>query len=296
MPPRAHAAVAVVAVLAALGCARNPSHGDGDVTDPAPDGTTTSGDPLPAFDAATTARVRELVAVGRARGQRHDVVAKLGDSITESRAFLFECGDGQLHPGAFPELADTVRYFTRTVLDADGFNALTRGSLSAVGGWSVADALDGGDAAPLLAEVRAIRPQWAIVMYGTNDLERVDAETFRAQLGRALALLEDQGVVPVVSTIPPRADDPARAARVPAFNDVIRALARERHVPLVDYWAALDAVPGHGLSDDGVHPSVYMEGATRTCDLSEPALRYGYNVRNLLALRMLARLVATAPP
>lgn len=250
------------------------------------------GDPLPAFDAETIAHVRDLVMRGAARGNRHDVFAKIGDSISESRAYLYECGDGSFYPGPHTDLMPTVQYFSMRTLDADGFNSFTRGGLSATSGWSVADALDGGEASPLAQELDAIQPQWALIMYGTNDLERVDVATYSMQMASALDLAEERGVVPVLSTIPPRLDDPTFAARVPTFNDAIRSLARARHTPWMDYWAVLDLLPDKGLGPDGEHPDVYMEGQSRTCDVGPDGVRYGYNVRNLLAIEMLARLQA----
>lgn len=254
-----------------------------------------AGDPLPAWDTATETHVRDLVARGRMRGNRHDVLAKIGDSITESRAFLFECGDGALHPGTHTELMGTVEYFTRNQLDADFFNSLTRGSQCAAGGWRVGDALDGGEQSALVMELDAIRPQWAVMMYGTNDLERADLATFRTDLGRAIDVIEARDVVPVLSTIPPRSDDAMLAGRVPDFNAVVRTVATERHLPWMDFHAALAPVPGYGLSGDGIHPSVYMEGSMRTCDLSAEAVVHGYNARNLLTLRTMERLRTLAP-
>ena len=61
--------------------------------------------------------------------------------------------------------------------------------------------------------------------------------------------------------------------------------AAARHLPLIDYHAALAGVPSEGISDDNVHPSVFVEGGdTRAAVFTPAGLRYGYNVRNLTLL------------
>jgi lysophospholipase L1-like esterase len=238
------------------------------------------------IDQATAQHVRALVQQGRARGNRHDVLAKVGDSITETQSFLYDCGMGWYALGAHAALEPTVRYFSQRAL-ADGANSLTRQSTAATAGWSVSDATDGGESSPLARELDALRPQWALVLFGTNDLERVEPAVFRANMARALDLIESRGAVAVLSTIPPRGDGEPFASRVAAFNDAVRGLSRERHLPLVDLWSALRELPHQGASEDGVHPSIYHSDA---CVFTPDALRYGYNVRNLATLEMLARL------
>jgi hypothetical protein len=247
-----------------------------------------AGPALPAFDAPTAAHVRDLATRGAARGNARDVVAKIGDSITESASFLMDCGHGWYELGAYGDLGSTIQYFSARSLPG-GENSLARSSLSATAGWTVADALAGGDpASPLARELDAIRPQWAVVMYGTNDLDRVDVATYRANLGRVVDLIESRAAVAVLSTIPPRADTQVAASRVGPFNDAVRALAAERHVPLLDYWAALRPLPAYGVSADGIHPNT-LHGSD-ACVFTAEGLRYGYNVRSLTALQMLARL------
>ena len=104
-------------------------------------------------------------------------------------------------------------------------------------------------------------------------------------------LLEARAVVAVLSTIPPRLDSAELGSRVGAYNDAIRSIASTRQVPLVDYWAALEPVARNGLDDDGIHPSAYFaDGYYDACNLSDEGLQYGYDVRNLVTLEMLARL------
>src|SRR6185503_9491321 len=96
--------------------------------------------------------------------------------------------------------------------------------------------------------------------------------------------------VPVLTTIPPRTDAPAMAARVPVLNAIVRELAEERQVPLLDLEAALERLPGKGLMTDGIHLQPYGGLRPRPCAFDERGLQKGMNVRNLLTLQALDRM------
>jgi hypothetical protein len=242
---------------------------------------------------------------GRARGNRAAVFAKVGDSITESGSFLQDVGCGGATLGSHRGLAATIRYFGSVTFPA-GYsgaycgiaNSFTRASLTAVTGWSAVQALERMDNPPaacpppldrpLRCELHLLRPSVALIMYGTNDLERAGTGAFRNRLRRIVSETLAAGVIPVLSTIPPRRDGASLAARVGRFNDTIAGLARSEQVPLWNYWRALTgpAMVDQGVSGDGIHPSVYREDSG--ADFTASGLRYGYNQRNLTALQVLA--------
>lgn len=247
---------------------------------------------VPAFDAATLARMRELRALGASRGMRADVFAKIGDSITESASFLSDIGHGWYELGGYRGLEPTVAYFRQTTF-ADGSNSFTRASTCAMGGWVASYALSGDPTSALRREMDYTRPGWAIVMYGTNDLDHVSPMEFSGTMARILDIIESYGSVPVLSTIPDRLDRPEAGARVASFNDAIRALATARHAPLMEYWRALQGLPDRGVDRDGIHPSAYAPNGNVACGILTPAgLQYGYNARNLVTLLALDRLRA----
>src|SRR5687767_13584443 len=94
-PNRRAGRLASAALALAFAGACAPRRDDG----PPPDSEALS-ESLPEFDRETDAHVREVAAAGRARGNRADVVAKIGDSITESQSFLQDCGMGWYDLGA----------------------------------------------------------------------------------------------------------------------------------------------------------------------------------------------------
>jgi hypothetical protein len=229
---------------------------------------------------------------GAAAGLRQDTLAKVGDSITSSPAFLGDLTEEGLHAEGHAALVETFRLATGARTSPGGAatpSLFARESLAARDRWSVADALDGGDLSPLAREIDALHSGVAVVMFGTNDLTHLPLATFEEHIDRLLSELDRRGVVALLSTIPERRDSAEFAARVPSFNRAIRALALAHGVPLVDYHAAMAGLPNAGLSPDGIHPSVCPDGPAV---LTPACLRYGYNLRNLLTLQALNRLHA----
>lgn len=244
---------------------------------------------IPAMDAATAAHVREVFQAGAAGGNNPRVFAKIGDSITESGSFLMDVGHGWYELGAFTRLEPLIRYFRQHHFSQDAEdNSFTRPSAAATAGWTTNDLLENGDRSPLERELRAIHPAFAIVMIGTNDADRGDLPGYTQRLAEIIRRCEAHHVVVMLSTIPDQQSSAPSRALGATINTVIRRAASEGHLPLIDYWAALQPLPNHGLCDDNIHPSCFVQGQdTRSGDFTPAGLRNGYNVRNLTALLML---------
>jgi hypothetical protein len=95
----------------------------------------------------------------------------------------------------------------------------------------------------------------------------------------------NMGVIPVLSTLPPKNIDAEQERRVTAWNEVIRAVSIQYDVPLWDYYSTMKPLPNRGMSTDGLHPSVPPDGATGR--FTAENLQYGFTVRNLNALQVL---------
>lgn len=235
--------------------------------------------------AAVVARLRAVLATSR--GAR-DAFIKVGDSNTANPSFL-TCFEGQdVALGDHASLEATRRFFSAHRVDP-AHTSFGRTSMSAASGWITRQAVAGGRT-PLLREIAAVKPAFAVVMLGTNDNRARGMEMFVEALPRVVDGLLAEGVVPLLSTIPPRDDAAPMRARVPVMNRVIRALAESRGVPLMDLHAALMPLPKHGLVADGIHlASAWAHGAPRACHLTADALANGMNVRNLVVLEALDR-------
>ena len=214
---------------------------------------------------------------------RDDVLAKLGDSITVSTSFLRCFAGSRVNLDGRTGLADTIAHFRAG--DAAGATPYERETLSAGVGWSAWRALEGAPS-PVVQELDAIQPRFAVVMYGTNDVGSNTPTRYADNMLDLVDTLIERGVVPVVSSFPPLDANPAADARIPLYTAILRALAEARQVPFVDLHAALEALPGHGLGPDDIHPSTAPSGA---CDFSATGLGYGYDVRNLVTIEALDR-------
>jgi hypothetical protein len=216
-----------------------------------------------------------------------DRFIKIGDSITVSGNFLYCFSGDHVDLGKYAALEKTLLHF-HAGADA-GLDPFARRSHAAGVGWSAFQALDGKPPV-MIAEENALNARFAVVMFGTNDMEMGKPRRFSRDLADIVDRLVKRGVVPILSTIPPRGDRHDRNALVPEYDAAIRHLAEARQIPLVDYHHALMAAPHHGLGHDGIHPSVYKGPLGRSpCDFSGKGLGYGFNLRNMLTLQALDR-------
>jgi uncharacterized protein YraI len=240
-------------------------------------------------------RVREIYLYGLSLGNRPGVFAKIGDSITDSDAFLVSMATRAARLGDYGYLRDVIDHFSRP--KARTGDSFANTSLAARGGWTSGDLLNpastldasvcGSGESPLVCEYRVNQPSVALIMIGTNDIfYGIDSSTYRAHLNTIVQTSIDMGVIPVLSTIPDYQASTDGFARSLELNGVIREVAASYGVPLWDYWLALQGLPNRGVSADGYHPSI--DPATASAVIFSPeGLRYGYTMRNLTALLVL---------
>jgi hypothetical protein len=173
-------------------------------------------------------------------------------------------------------------------VDVTGNNSFTRLSVASHGGWKTTDLLN-PTTEPLVNELLATRPAFALIMIGTNEAANVqDAAGYQARLIQVLQTVINLGVIPVLSTIPDLLiDGGAFEAGVPVDNQIIANVAAAFDIPLWNYWAALQGLPGKGLDGTGVHPNADPQG---TGLLTSAARQYGFNVRNLTVVEVLNEL------
>ncbi len=114
--------------------------------------------------------------------------------------------------------------------------------------------------------------QFAVVMLGTND---PGSASVLVDLTTIIDRLEAQHIVPILSTIPPRAD-PYNNLLVIQFNRLLTQLARARSLPLIAFHEELLLRrPGNAwmntlISSDGVHPSASSGGYAADSDPYRP--------------------------
>ena len=242
-----------------------------------------------------TFHARQIFLEGQRQGNVYNAFTRIGDSITASGAFLTRLGSpGRYSLGEYSYFQAVINWFSGP--DGRGNNPFDPPLLGAKAGWSTLDILnpaladpacDPGET-PLECDYRLVKPSVALIMLGTNDAGGVPTETYAANLRRIVEITIAHGIIPVLSTLPPKPYDAYNAARIPEFNQVIITTARAYDVPLWNYWLAVQGLPNQGISPDLVHPSVPPDGLNATFDAEH--LQYGYTMRNLTALQMLDRL------
>jgi len=239
-----------------------------------------------------SSHARQIFLDGLAKGNAPHTFVRVGDSISAAAYYLTAIGTGNYSLGEYGHLAGAISFFSGP--NGRGLNPFTAPSMAAQNGWGTTSALDPNNAnpslchpgeTPLECEYRVSKPAVALIMFGTNDSGGLPTADFRANLQRIVQISIDMGVIPVLSTIPPKHYDPRTDGRVPEFNQVIIALARANDIPLWDYHQAMSQLPGEGLSADGVHPNTPPDNGNAIFDAEH--LKYGYTVRNLGALQVL---------
>lgn len=223
---------------------------------------------------------------------REDVFLKAGASSTVSADTLY-CfsSEDTTDLASHTHLEDALAYFRGG--DAAGSDSFGRDTLAAESGRSAAWVID-GNPSPLDQEWDALTPRWALVHYGTNDMNLGATHgsamvPFHEAMMTLVDDMLDRGTVPVLFGITRRGDSATANLWVESYNAVIRGMAQSRQVPFIDLYEAIDTLPEHGLGSDGIHLRAFEGGA---CQLSEEGLMWGYNMRNLVALEGLARGVA----
>lgn len=249
-----------------------------------------------------TERLHTIFEAGQRLGNRADVFTTVGDSNTANGDFMQPLG----LPGALCDLGEygtlqtTLDYFqTPPVSAAAGLgapNSFAHRSVAARRALGSAGALDPfwSDAtcqpreSPVACEYRETRPSVAIILLGQIDINTggADLDFYRANMAQILQFSIDQGVIPVLTTLvylPERAEY-ATSLR---FNGALLDLAESYQTPLINLWAAAQALPNVGIGPDRSHLSAQV-GRFCTFDGSENEL--GGTLRNLITLQALESL------
>jgi uncharacterized protein YgiM (DUF1202 family) len=237
------------------------------------------------------ATASNIFATGQTLGNRANVFSKVGDSMTVAEESFRPIGLGVYNLGGYSNLQGTINFFLAGSARTD--NPFSNVSLAAGDGWNsqtilnpqfANTALCTAGETPLACEYRLNKPAVALIMIGTNDLNSVAAEQFAYNLRVIANISIDMGVIPVLSTIPPRHDFPGRAE---AYNQLIIDVAQEKGLPLWDFYSAVSTLPNSGIADASYHLSSPPSGFLNAANFTENYLQYGYVLRNLTMLQTL---------
>ena len=117
-------------------------------------------------------------------------------------------------------------------------------------------------------------PAFAFIALGTNDINKL--EQFEPNMREIIEYTLEQGIIPILVT---KADN---LEGDESINLTIAQLAVEYHLPVWNFWAAVQPLPGHGLQDDGAHLTFASNFFNNPNKLTR-----AWAVRNLTALQVL---------
>lgn len=224
---------------------------------------------------------------GQAKGNDPNVFSKVGDSISVAIEMYDPIGRGVYNLGEHGYLQAAIDHFWLRE------NSFTRVSLAAANGWTTSAVLNPrfskpslcyATESPLECEYRIARPSVALIMLGTNDVTFTSPDVYAYNINRIVEISLENGVIPVLSTIPVRLGQEGNVER---FNGIIREIAAVRGLPLWDFYSASAGLPNSGLGGDGVHLASPPGGYADAANFTGENLQYGYVARNLGALQML---------
>ncbi len=233
---------------------------------------------------------RAIYVQGQAAGNQRNVFSKVGDSLTDTPNFLRAIANGYNLRG-YGYLLPTIQFFSAG--SALGGNPFVSASISSRASWGTVSVLDPGSAdpgrcnpgeTPVACEMRVVKPAAVIIMIGTNDSPAYPPDQFGSRLQQIVETCIQYNVVPILSTLPPRAQ---YNDNIIAYNQVITSMANQYGVPLTDLYSAEVNLPNHGYGDDGIYLSVPPGGPPATVDFTSANLQYGSTVRNLTVLQIL---------
>lgn len=243
----------------------------------------------------TTPTVRTIFENGRLMGNRSDVFTVIGDSNSSNGDFMYPLGLDQ--PGicqygnTYAYLQDTTRYFS-TIMDGTGHNSFTHDSQTADRGFNTESIFDpfwasdevcAADESPLMCEYRTTRPAAAVIMLGGIDVNSLDTERYGANMRAIVETSIRNGVVPILTTfvvLPDRDVYPLSLE----FNMQLLDIAERYQIPVINLWAAAQALPDMGIGPDHTHLKAHVGSF---CDFTGAEQEYGGTLRNLLTLEAL---------
>jgi lysophospholipase L1-like esterase len=234
-------------------------------------------------------------------GGKEGVVIHVGDSITYANPYSGWAKHGK---GKTPGDQAILKWMHCGANDAtDGWFLASVDrpggqSETAKGGIRSYEYLEGSRSGfPPLAEIlKKFNPQMAVVMLGTNDVNQGrTAVQYKSDMTKVVDAILANNTIPILSTIPPvKGKDDA----VKAYNAVLLEIVKEEKIPLIDYYGEIvkrrptDWL-GTLVSDDGVHPSAGISGASAGSEPTEENLKNsGYLLRGVLSVRKIAEVKA----
>jgi hypothetical protein len=136
------------------------------------------------------------------------------------------------------------------------------------------------------------QPRMVTIECGIYDVEdNVPLDVYRKNIAKALDLILERGAIPILDTIPPFK---AQMERTKQFNEALRAMAKERSIPVIDLEKEiLTRRPDDwfGSLMDRIHLTANQTGGNVASEPTPENLRKsGYQLRGWLTVRKVAEI------
>jgi hypothetical protein len=218
-------------------------------------------------------RMVAVYRAGQKAGRDPTHFSKIGDCQNITTYFLADFDNARFYRlgPQYESLQATIDQFA---------GSWSRESLAVKGGLNVAAALNpvwadpktcNASETPIACEIRVNNP--SIVTISMEESWSGDIVKYDLYLRKIVEYVLSQNVVPILAT---RAELPGSSNDI---NATVAKIAYDYQVPLWNFWAAANALPSHGLTEDGFH-------LTQAQDFFDDpaAMREGWPWRNLTAL------------
>jgi hypothetical protein len=203
---------------------------------------------MPAVPSGISDSMRAVYERGLALGNDPSRFSVIGDCQNVSSYFLAVFDK----PGEF-SLGEDYAYLQPTI---DYYqDSFSRQSLAVKGGFNVAAILSplradpkscNNNESPLDCELRVWRPSIVFVSMETWWSEK-PAEVYDKHMRQVIERILEGGAVPIIAT---KADN---LEGDHSINATVAQIAYDYEIPLWNFWAAVQPLPNHGLSDDHFH-------------------------------------------
>jgi hypothetical protein len=198
-----------------------------------------------------SARAAEIYQRGLALGNDPHSFSRIGDCQSEPGVFMGIYGDPNLY-----HLDQQHQYLQATIDQFNGSFGWT--NITARRGFGISSVLSPlmsdpkyctGSESPLECEFRVHKPSIVFISMGTNWCANCTRK-FDGYLRKIVDFSIDRGVLPVLTT---KADN---VEGDNSLNADIAQVAYDYDLPMWNFWAAVQNLPGHGLKSDGVYLTV----------------------------------------
>jgi len=249
-----------------------------------------------------TEAVHAIFERGQQLGNRADVFTYIGDSNSTGGDFLYPMGFGDRYCelGSYSDLQATLDYFSADSPRAGQRNSFTNHSLAADNGLSSAGALDpfwatepcASNESPVMCEYRLTKPSVAIILLGLMDVRySTSPEVYHDNMEQIVQLSVEQGVIPALTTNVVLPDQQTLSFDLSIRqNNALLDIVDAHQTPLINLWAAAEALPDFGIGPDRTHLKAEV-GAY--CSFDGQERQVGGTLRNLLTLQALDELRRT---